>query len=130
MRTNLQPVARSTAEALRDLSLHQTTNQIASVGREVGWKVQFALEDCFDSLLPVLSTKRRISREHIVHQGSETPPIDGFSMARASQNFRRHVFNRSTEGPSGDSLVNVLLAQTEICQLDVSLGIEKDIFWL
>lgn len=87
MRTNFQAITGTASQTLLHLSLHQSANQIASVWCQVGWKVEFPLEDSFNSLFAVLSAERRIACQHIVHQRSQTPPVDSFSVSLTSQNF-------------------------------------------
>lgn len=41
-----------------------------------------------------------------------------------------HVFDSAAESVSYDAFLNVFLAKTEIGQLNVTLSIEQDIFWL
>lgn len=92
--------------------LEQFANQISGIGRQIRGQVKFALKNFFDRLLSVLGSERRLnedeyvmksclkrlrrastyrSRQHVVHERAERPPIDRLAVSAPRQDLRRPV---------------------------------------
>ena len=141
-------------------------DEVSGIWGQVGRKAQFPLQYFLYGSLPVLGSEGRGSRQHVVHQGSQGPPVHGLPVPRPEyhqaqnfvfygnlrlffvsffrwrnlngrsikvapgENLRRHVLDGATEGVSDGALVYRLLAQPEVCQLDVALGVQQDVLRL
>ena len=53
-----------------------------------------------------------------------------FVYVTPGQNLWRHVLDGATEGVGDGALVYRLFAQPEVCQLDVALSVQQDVFRL
>ena len=68
--------------------------------------------------------------DHFIEEHAETPPIDGEAVTVGFDHLGSEVLRRSTEG-IGLPIYRLLdFAEAEVSQLEVPLGVKKDIFWL
>lgn len=67
MRSNRLSIVGTRTQSLRNLSLHQSTDQVSSFRCQITWQIQFALQNGLNSLLSVLRRERRQARQHVVH---------------------------------------------------------------
>ncbi len=73
----------------------------------------------------------RSTHGHLVHQYSETPPIDHFIIFLSQDHFRRKVLSSAAHSASlFQALIANQLAQTEVRDLQMSLRVNKNIFGL
>ena len=66
------------------------------------------------------------SSDHFVKQNTESPPVDGLSVTLVQQNLRGEVLWGSAQGV-GSSFDD--LRESEIDQLEVSVGGDHQVFW-
>ncbi len=75
----------------------------------------------------VIVLERRIASKHFVKKNSESPPVDGFSVALVQQNLRSDVLRSSANGVC--SLCNDL-CKAEVNHLQVAISANHDVLRL
>ena len=80
--------------------------------------------------VPILRGEGRRPREHVVHQRPEAPPVHRLAVARPRQDLGRHVLDGAAEGVGHRALVDGLLAQPEVGELHVALGVQQNVLRL
>lgn len=71
----------------------------------------------------------RDTDKHFIKQNSQSPPIHCVIVALSGQHLGGQVLCRATKRPGNLVFVD-LGGETEICQQQVAIAIEQDIFWL
>ena len=79
---------------------------------------------------PIFCSEGWSTSEHVVHEGPQGPPVHRLAVPGPGQDLRRHVLYGAAEGVSHRALVDGLLAQTEVCELDVTLSVKQNILRL
>lgn len=79
---------------------------------------------------PIFGSEGRSTSEHVVHEGPQGPPVHRLAVPGPGQNLRRHVLDSAAEGVGHCALVNGLLAQTKVCQLNMTLSVKQNILRL
>merc|ERR1712117_576446 len=74
-----------------------------------------------EQLLLVLAVERRLSHQHLVQQNSERPPINGLVVRLVVDDFRRDVVRSAAKGLGGVVAQYLLLAHSEVRDLDVTV---------
>ena len=68
-----------------------------------------------------------LSEHHLVDQDADSPPIDFFAVAASSEHLWSKILCCATLG-HGDIICYEGLAQAEIDDLNVAIGIHQDVF--
>ena len=94
-----------------------------------------AVENCSEYLRIILIVNvlvdDEMARGHLVDDDPVGPPVRGRavhpSLELRLDNLRRHVVRGPAEGPGLVVIADVLLAQAEVCQFDVSLRVQENV---
>lgn len=113
--------------------LHQITNNLLRIVVYRLWpllKLIYTLEDAFRDIIKrgiLAQGKRRVSREHLENEYAESVPVNtcGVPIRPRFEYLWRHVFGRTTECTGSGSASGI----TEICELDVAICCDEDVFW-
>lgn len=81
-------------------------------------------------LVGVLVVERRQSRQHLVQQHTQGPPIDSLGVALSMQKFGRKVFGCTAECVGLVFVLHVQLAETEVTKCDVTDVIDENVLRL
>ena len=87
-------------------------------------------EDFAVHLIRVLVVEWRQTRQHLVQQHTQSPPIDSLGVALSVQELRCKVFGCTAECVGLIFVLHVQLAQAEVTKCDVADVIDKDVLWL
>ena len=105
-------------------------DKVSSIWSKIRRQIQFSFQYLFNRFLPIFSSEGRSTSEHVVHEGTQRPPVHRLAVPGPGQDLRRHVLDCAAEGVGHCALVNGLLAQTKVCQLHMTLGVKQNILRL
>lgn len=88
------------------------------------------LSDISEHLLAVTVVVRRPTTQHLVEQGTQTPPVSTPGVTRAFNDFGSKILRGSAETVSLIRLLNTLLRKPEVGNSNVALSIQEYVFWL
>ena len=122
-----QSTVLQVAVALAQVAHQQMPHQGFGVGVEALREMQLSLEDVLVDDKWVVVGEGVDSCNHLVDEHAESPPIHWFSVSLILQDLGSEVFRRAAEreSPSFDDL-----GKAEVRQLQVSIGPNKNVFWL
>jgi hypothetical protein len=99
-----------------------------SVFVEVGGKGNFSFEDVPVDAHRILVIEGVDASVHLIDQYSESPPVNSFSVTLIEDDLRGDVFWGSTDGEG--SALGQKLGKTEVCEFEVAVIANEQIFWL
>lgn len=100
------------------------------VSRHVDGVKNLVFQDGLKDLVFIVSFEWRLSEQHLIDQHTERPPVDGTSVLLFTKNLGSHELGGTAEGVGGRSIIHVLLAQTVIGYLDVSIQSQQNVVQL
>mmetsp|Transcript_58483 Transcript_58483/g.163922 ORF Transcript_58483/g.163922 Transcript_58483/m.163922 type:complete len:330 (+) Transcript_58483:68-1057(+) len=130
MRLHFLSVGRPTAQALLWVPVQQPLQEVLADRRNVAGVGQLPLLDALEELLAIAGVEGRQAREHLVGEGADRVPIDGSSVPLPVHDLGRQVLGRAAHGLRRDVVLDPFLAQPEICDLDVAIGVEEQVLRL
>ncbi len=110
--------------------LQQSLEKIPSAGGNVGAETQGLVKDVVINLSDISGVEWRKSVQHLISDHAQTPPVHGSAVVLFAQYLRGQVLGRATEGGSGLTELDILLAQTKVDEDDVSSGVEENFLGL
>ena len=131
MRLDLLSIGRARPKSLVGVLVQQLEAEVTRVVRQKA-EVELGLSifDILIELLAVLRVERGQADEHFVDDGAKGPPICRLSVALPLQHLWRKVLSCAAERPRFAMALNSHLGEAKICQLDVTLAVDKDILGL
>eukprot|EP01136_Pigoraptor_vietnamica_P018408 Opistho-1_new@5380 len=118
---------RVAAEALARILRQEPLDHEHRVLREVRGVQHVVLENGLKEVVLRLGFKRRLAREHFVHEDPERPPVHRGAVRLFPENLGRNVVGRSAERRRRRGANNVLLAHAKVRELHVTVGVEEDV---
>mmetsp|Transcript_4302 Transcript_4302/g.8630 ORF Transcript_4302/g.8630 Transcript_4302/m.8630 type:complete len:369 (-) Transcript_4302:386-1492(-) len=118
------------AESLSRLPFEQGLDKVLGVRTNVLGKSKLALQNLEIHFLLVTGVERRKTRKHFIDQNTKAPPVYWLSVPLVHQDFRRHVLRSATKCVCGVGVRNLLLAQSKVCYLNVTICSKQNIFRL
>lgn len=115
-------------ESVLRFFLKQHLQQTFEVFAHVVGNVGIAELDFVKELRPTLGVKRRQPDNHFINQGSQTPPIDWFSMALFIENLRGKVLRGATDR-KGIALRDIHFGESKISESQIADFVNKNILW-
>lgn len=94
------------------------------------WVLHWRIENIIENLFFRLSLKRGIASGHLIHQSSNAIVVDWEAMPFPPYNLRRHIRRTPTKRIAFSLFVNIGFRNPKINELDISLSIQQNIFWL
>ena len=64
---------------------------------------------------------------HLIGQNAQSPPVDRLSVSLIQKHFRRQILGRSTQSVSSGLTI---LGKAKICELQVPVLVNENVFWL
>lgn len=124
---DLLGVSWARSQSLRWVSRQEAVQDGDGVGRHVDRVQRLVFQDGVEDFILVVTAEGRLTQEHLVDEDTKGPPVDCPSVSLLEQDLWCHELGRSTEGASGVAIPHVLLAQTVVGDLDVTVQSEEDI---
>lgn len=72
---HISSITWATPDSMSGIPLQKLFGKVPGIRGEVGGQHQLPFNDFIHSFLPVLCGEGRRSSEHVVHQGSQAPPV-------------------------------------------------------
>lgn len=91
-------------------------------------KGELLIYNCIFNFLFISGVKRRQASHKLIKQSSESVKVDSIRMADFLDHFWGHVFSASTETVCYLSAVKASFRKSKICNFDVSVMIDEQIF--
>lgn len=95
------------------------------------WHFNIRLSDVLKKFLfiSINEHKRRLSREHLIYNAADTPPVNSKTMALSIDNLWCKVLWGPAQCHCIIVALDVFLGKPEIRQLCISILINKDVLW-
>ena len=90
-------------------------------------KMQLSFENILIDDHWVIVSEGFNSSNHFVNDDSQGPPVDWLAVALILKDLRRQILRSSAESKSP---VFDHLCETKVCQFDVAVRSDEDVFWL
>ena len=119
---------RARPESVGGIPLEQSSEQGLGLWTQIVRHRELSLQNLIHRLLPVLSLERKTTRQHLIHKDSVAPPVCGEVMTPPIHNFRRHILHRPAK--TERLLLKTLLAESKVCDGDVTIRVQQDILRL
>ena len=110
--------------------LEKTFQEVPGIQRDVWSEFERLVEDVVVHFGHISGIERREGVEHFIGDYAQAPPVDGPPVVLFPQHFRGQVLGCATECGCSLAKLDVLLAQAEISEDDVSVGAQQDVFRL
>lgn len=94
---------------------------------EIARELNLALEDLLVDSHRVVIVERIDASQHLVRENAQRPPVDWLTVALVEEHLGRQVLRRPAQCVSARLTV---LGETEICELQVALLVNQDVFRL
>lgn len=119
-------------QPLVDVPPQEPPQQVRGLGAQKRRNGELAPEDSLLRLsLAAIRVEGRSAGEQVVHEDSVTPPIGRFAVTRGfDDHLRRHVLDRAAKGRGQLVASAEDLAEAEIDEFDVAVGVEHDVLGL
>ena len=88
------------------------------------------MENVVEELVVVIALERRLSRQHLVHQDAQRPPVNRAIVHALLDDLWRDVVGGPAERACRCAVHDALLAHSKVCDLDVALRAEHDVVQL
>jgi len=115
------------AVALGEVREQQLLDESLDVAVDVAGEIELPGEDLLVDSHGIVVDKGGLSGEHLVDEDSQRPPVDSLSVALVEEYLGGNVFGGSAQSVrlEGDAL-----GEPKVCNLEVTGGVEKQIFGL
>lgn len=102
----------------------------SGVERNVFGILDLYIHNGLEEFFPVAVVERRAAGEHFEDDDAETPPVDFLAIRESFQDFRGKVLRCAAEGVGLVAATNVVFSEAEVCQFNVPIRVNDDIFGL
>jgi hypothetical protein len=116
------------SESVLRFFLEQHLQQTFEVFAHVVGNVRIAELDLVKELRPTFGVKRRQPHNHFINQGSQTPPINRFSMSLFIENLRGKVLRSATDR-KGIALGDIHFGESKISESQIADFVNENILW-
>eukprot|EP00038_Savillea_parva_P009074 m.181047 g.181047 ORF g.181047 m.181047 type:complete len:648 (+) comp15157_c0_seq1:89-2032(+) len=114
-------------EAVSNPFAHETTQNSNRYFCQPHWKQDIVVQNGFKEIVFSICLKRRLSRQHLVHQDTQGPPVHRRAIHLLLENLGCNIVWCSAKGVGQVAILNTFFAHPKVGNLDMAFAVEHDI---